>query len=95
MDPNAPRAVGEWGRKEYVDPNATVVWASERDVYEWLPEYTDESAPENKALESQLFGDENRINTGINWFNRHKPTFKDADVILETPAVPTSLEASN
>lgn len=69
MDPNASRTVGKWGRKEYVDPNATVIWASERDLYEWLPEYTDESAPESKALESQLFGDENRINTGINFKN--------------------------
>ncbi|GJJ72499.1 type IV protein arginine methyltransferase [Entomortierella parvispora] len=69
MDPNETRTVGRWGRKEYVDPNATVIWASERDVYEWLPEYTDESAPENKELEAQLFGEENRINTGINFKN--------------------------
>ncbi|KAG0041426.1 hypothetical protein BGZ83_001825 [Gryganskiella cystojenkinii] len=69
MEQATVATVGSWGHKDVPDPNASVIWASEREVYEWLSEYTDESAPENKRLESELFGDENRINSGINFKN--------------------------
>ncbi|KAF9083556.1 hypothetical protein BGX23_011326 [Mortierella sp. AD031] len=62
---------GQWGRKEYVDPNAEVVWASERPVYEWQEGYTEETAPANTDLEKELFGEENRINRGIH-FDKYK-----------------------
>lgn len=66
-----PRTAGQWGVKEYVDPNAEGVRASERPVYEWKEDYTDETAPDNAELEHELFDDENRINAGI-YFEKYK-----------------------
>ncbi|KAF9119226.1 hypothetical protein BGW39_000451 [Mortierella sp. 14UC] len=71
QQPQQPQTAGQWGRKEYVDPNAEVIWASERPVYEWQEDYTEETAPANKQLESDLFGEENRINRGIH-FDKYK-----------------------
>jgi ATP-dependent RNA helicase DDX3X len=67
----APQTAGLWGVKEYVDPTAEVVWASERPVYEWKDDYTDETAPDNAELERELFDEENRINAGIH-FDKYK-----------------------
>ncbi|KAF9194610.1 hypothetical protein BGZ50_005970 [Haplosporangium sp. Z 11] len=79
MEPTAPpssapspsleisRTVGAWGQKEFSDPNATVVWASERGVYEWKVGYTDDDAPPNKALEKELFDEDSRIHRGIHF----------------------------
>ncbi|KAG0077690.1 hypothetical protein BGZ90_006702 [Linnemannia elongata] len=66
-----PQTAGQWGVKEYVDPNAEGVRASERPVYEWKEDYTDETAPDNAELEHELFDDENRINAGI-YFEKYK-----------------------
>ncbi|KAH7053866.1 DEAD/DEAH box RNA helicase [Linnemannia elongata] len=66
-----PQTAGQWGVKEYVDPDAEGVRASERPVYEWKEDYTDETAPDNAELEHELFDDENRINAGI-YFEKYK-----------------------
>ncbi|CAO3572184.1 unnamed protein product [Mortierella alpina] len=64
MDSDVQTA-GNWGPKEVTDPNARVIWASEREVYEWDGSYTDETAPVNEELEMELFGDEHRVDRGI------------------------------
>lgn len=66
-----PQTAGQWGAKEYVDPTADVVWASERPVYEWKNDYTNETAPDNVVLEHELFDEKNRINAGIH-FDKYK-----------------------
>ncbi|KAF9904605.1 hypothetical protein EC991_002533 [Linnemannia zychae] len=71
LQPQQPQTAGQWGLKEYVDPNAEVIWASERPVYQWQEDYTEETAPANKQLESDLFGEVNRINRGIH-FDKYK-----------------------
>ncbi|KAG0285808.1 hypothetical protein BGZ96_010010 [Linnemannia gamsii] len=66
-----PQTAGQWGAKEYVDPTAEVVWASERPVYEWEHNYTDETAPDDAELEQELFDEKNHINAGIH-FDKYK-----------------------
>ncbi|KAF9543390.1 hypothetical protein EC957_000900 [Mortierella hygrophila] len=66
-----PQTAGLWGVKEYVNPNPQGVWASERPIYEWKEDYTDETAPNNAELEHELFDEENRINAGI-YFDKYK-----------------------
>lgn len=67
---NDIQTAGKWGPKEVTDPNARVIWASEREVYEWDSSYTDETAPVNEQLEKELFGDEHRVDRGI-YFDKY------------------------
>ncbi|KAI8599240.1 P-loop containing nucleoside triphosphate hydrolase protein [Dissophora ornata] len=60
--------VGNWVRREDDNPDFTP-WASEQQVYDWQPSYTTETAPGDPRLEAELFGEENRINSGINFKN--------------------------
>ncbi|KAG0262005.1 hypothetical protein BG011_000429 [Mortierella polycephala] len=69
------RTVGSWRQKEFADPNATVVWASERGVYEWKVDYTDDDAPPNEDLEKELFDEDNQIHRGI-----HFEKYRDIEV---------------
>ncbi|KAF9172362.1 hypothetical protein BGX20_005802 [Mortierella sp. AD010] len=60
--------IGGWGRRE-TGPLIPLSWASEQRVYEWRNNYTEETAPHDPELESELFSLENRINSGINFKN--------------------------
>ncbi|KAF9583292.1 hypothetical protein BGW38_009808, partial [Lunasporangiospora selenospora] len=62
-----------------MDQEERTPWAPERPVYDWKPEYTEESAPTDEELEDSLFGTEDRILTGASFdeYDRIEPSFKD------------------
>ncbi|KAI1315654.1 hypothetical protein EDD11_000547 [Mortierella claussenii] len=61
--------VGSWGQRDMRLSQAPLSWASEQRVYEWKPSYTEGNAPYDPALEEELFSEENRVNSGINFGN--------------------------
>ncbi|KAF9930148.1 hypothetical protein FBU30_000816 [Linnemannia zychae] len=61
-----------WGNREPTDPTWEHVnepWAFEKKTYEWQQEFEQGDAPSMPELEDELFGEENRISTGINFNN--------------------------
>ncbi|ORZ16836.1 P-loop containing nucleoside triphosphate hydrolase protein [Lobosporangium transversale] len=61
--------VGNWVKRENVFSQDPLSWASEQRVYEWHPSYTLGNAPSDPALEEELFSEESRVNSGINFKN--------------------------
>ncbi|CAB4409753.1 unnamed protein product [Rhizophagus irregularis] len=64
---NQVNSVGKWGprQKHHVDPNRQ--WAAQSRRYEWKDTYDDDIAPPDPELETELFGEENHVHTGINF----------------------------
>ncbi|KAG9302138.1 hypothetical protein G9A89_020572 [Geosiphon pyriformis] len=67
MTDRESKGAGKWGPRENntLDPNRG--WAAVRPRYEWDNSYEDSIAPRNEALEHELFGEENHVNTGLNF----------------------------
>ncbi|KAG0296386.1 hypothetical protein BGZ98_000989 [Dissophora globulifera] len=76
--------VGKWGKRE-TSTSDNLAWASEQRVYEWRDDYTLETAPDDPGLEADLFDEENRVNTGINFKNyaQMKVSVRDGPPNLE------------
>ncbi|KAG0203261.1 ATP-dependent RNA helicase ddx3x [Mortierella sp. GBA30] len=63
----------KWGAKGVpVTDDSDWAWASEKPVYEWEHDFTDETAPSIPELESELFGDDFRIGTGKSFADYEK-----------------------
>ncbi|KAG0050790.1 DEAD-box ATP-dependent RNA helicase [Gryganskiella cystojenkinii] len=55
-----------------IDPEQPLPWGGDKPVYEWHHEYTEASAPSNPKMEEELFGPENRIQTGVHFDKRNR-----------------------
>ncbi|KAF9108260.1 hypothetical protein BGX27_008413 [Mortierella sp. AM989] len=65
---NMNGTIGNWVKRD-MGPYVPLSWASEQRVYEWKPNFTEDTVPHNPDLEAELFSEENRINSGINFKN--------------------------
>lgn len=60
----------KWGGRQPTEPaweHQDDAWAFEKPTYEWEEEFKQGDAPAMPELEEELFGEENRILTGINF----------------------------
>ncbi|KAG0049444.1 DEAD-box ATP-dependent RNA helicase [Gryganskiella cystojenkinii] len=59
--------VGKWGARDMSASNTPQGWASDSRVYEWRPNYTLQTAPDDPELLRELFSEETRVSSGINF----------------------------
>ncbi|RHZ44807.1 hypothetical protein Glove_709g44 [Diversispora epigaea] len=77
------KRAGQWGPRQAQNTDLNRQWAALRRRYEWNDSYDDGIAPKDEALEKELFGEENHINTGINFkkYDNIKVTAKGGEKI--------------
>ncbi|KAG9321302.1 hypothetical protein KVV02_007875 [Mortierella alpina] len=95
----------KWGHRDGPAPDdnqdTNWGWASEKPVYEWDEDFTDDNAPAIPELETELFGDDYRISTGEHFeeFEKIKVSVKGGpeehrpmDSFKDVPLHPTIIE---
>ncbi|CAJ0837974.1 10874_t:CDS:10 [Entrophospora sp. SA101] len=82
MSNNDDKCAGKWGPRHAPNPDPHRQWAAVRRRYEWNDSYDDGVAPRDEELEKELFGEDNHVNTGINFekYDKIKTTINNPNI---------------